>query len=461
MSIEKVDRVYLIGIGGIGMSALARFFVSEGKSVAGYDRTSTELTTTLVSEGIDIHFSDDVNLIPEQFRKEDGTLVIYTPAIPSQHLELNWFNRLGYTVLKRSEVLGELSKGKRTLAVSGTHGKTTITTLVSHLLTAGGLGCGAFLGGISKNYGTNILVGKGSQNLVVEADEYDRSFLRLFPDLAVITSIDADHLDIYGTYEAIALAFSQFIGQVKSGGSVVIKKGVRVAINRKDIKVFRYSLNERCDFYAQSIRIENGISNFDLVTPMGIIHDIQLHLPGHVNMENAIAASALALLAGLPADKLRIGVASFLGVRRRFDIRFKHGKVVLVDDYAHHPVELCAAIMAMREAFPMRQITGVFQPHLFSRTRDLAVDFAASLSLLDEVYLLDIYPAREEPIPGVTSKVLFDMISIDQKHLISKNDLVAKLSERTDLEVLIMMGAGDIDKLVGPVQQMLEKRYSK
>ncbi len=461
MSIEKVDRVYLIGIGGIGMSALARYFAGDGKAVAGYDRTSTDLTSVLLTEGMDIHFSDSVELIPEHFKHADGTLVIYTPAVPSSHEELSWFRNNGFLVLKRSEVLGELSKGKRTVAVSGTHGKTTITTFVSHLLTSSGLGCGAFLGGISKNYGTNLLAGNGSQNLVVEADEYDRSFLRLFPDFAVVTSIDADHLDIYGTYEAIALAFSQFIAQVKAGGSVVVKKDVRVAVDRTDITVYRYSLNDKCDFYAQGIRIENGVSIFDLVTPMGTIRDLQLHLPGHVNMENAVAASALALLAGVSADELRVGVASFKGVRRRFDIRYKQGDVVLVDDYAHHPVELRAAITAMREAFPSKRVTGVFQPHLFSRTRDLATDFAASLSLLDELYLLDIYPAREQPIAGVSSRLLLNMISIDKKQLVTKEELVTLLTKRDDLEVLIMMGAGDIDKLVTPVQNILEKRYSK
>lgn len=461
MNIEKVDRVYLIGIGGIGMSALARYFAGEEKAVAGYDRTSTDLTHALIKEGMSIHFSDEVALIPEQFKVAEGTIVIYTPAVPTHHLELNWFRSQGFKVLKRSEVLGELSRGKRTIAVSGTHGKTTITTFVAHLLTAGGMGCGAFLGGISKNYGTNFLAGSGSQNLIVEADEYDRSFLRLFPDYAVITSIDADHLDIYQTYEAITLAFSQFVAQVKAGGAVVIKMGVSVAIDRTDIAVYRYSLHQECDYYAQSIRLENGVSIFDLVTPQGIISDLQLHLPGHVNMENAVAASALALLGGISAEELRVGIASFKGVRRRFDIRFKQDDVVLVDDYAHHPVELRAAISAMRESFPGKHVTGVFQPHLFTRTRDLASDFAASLSLLDELYLLDIYPAREEPIVGVSSMLLLDMISISKKQLVSKEALVRLLAERNDLEVVIMMGAGDIDKLVTPVQQMLEKKYSQ
>lgn len=458
MSVTSVSRVYLVGIGGIGMSALARFFASDGKVVAGYDRTPTELTDALVAEGLAIHFEDAVANIPSEFKVPSETLVIYTPAIPADSAELNWFRGNGFTVLKRSEVLGELSKGKNTIAISGTHGKTTITTFVSHLLTHSGMGCGAFLGGISKNYGTNLLTPKGSNNLVVEADEYDRSFLKLFPNLAVVTSVDADHLDIYGTYEAIVEAFSNFVGQIKSGGSVVVKKGINLKVTNSQIKTYTYSLLEDADFHIADLRVENGVSIFTLVSPMGRIENVNLHLPGKVNLENAVAASALALLSGVSAEKVRLGVGSFLGVKRRFDTRFKGKGVVLVDDYAHHPVELKAAINAMREAYPGKKVTGVFQPHLFSRTRDFADDFAASLSLVDELFLLDIYPARELPIAGVTSQMLLDRVTLKNKQLIGKEELVEVLSKRNDLEVLIMMGAGDIDKLVAPLQQIFEKR---
>jgi len=458
MSVTSVSRVYLVGIGGIGMSALARFFASDGKVVAGYDRTPTELTDALVAEGLAIHFEDAVANIPSEFKVPSETLVIYTPAIPADSAELNWFRGNGFTVLKRSEVLGELSKGKNTIAISGTHGKTTITTFVSHLLTHSGMGCGAFLGGISKNYGTNLLTPKGSNNLVVEADEYDRSFLKLFPNLAVVTSVDADHLDIYGTYEAIVEAFSNFVGQIKQGGSVVVKKGINLKVTNSQIKTYTYSLLEDADFHIADLRVENGVSIFTLVSPMGRIENVNLHLPGKVNLENAVAASALALLSGVSAEKVRLGVGSFLGVKRRFDTRFKGKGMVLVDDYAHHPVELKAAINAMREAYPGKRVTGVFQPHLFSRTRDFADDFAASLSLVDGLYLLDIYPARELPIAGVTSRMLLDRVTIKNKQLIGKEELVEVLSKRNDLEVLIMMGAGDIDKLVAPLQQIFEKR---
>ncbi len=458
MSVTSVSRVYLVGIGGIGMSALARFFVSDGKAVAGYDRTPTELTDALVSEGMAIHFDDAVVNIPSEFKVSTDTLVIYTPAIPADSPELNWFKANGFTVLKRSEVLGELSKGKNTIAIAGTHGKTTITTFVSHLLTHSGMGCGAFLGGISKNYGTNLLRPNGSNNLVVEADEYDRSFLKLFPNLAVVTSVDADHLDIYGTYDAIVEAFSNFVDQIKPGGSFVVKKGVNLQIKNSKIKAYTYSLLDDADFHIIDLRVENGVSIFTLVTPMGRIENVNLHLPGKVNLENAVAASALALLSGVSAEEVRLGVGSFLGVKRRFDTRFKGKGIVFVDDYAHHPVELKAAINAMREAYPGKKVTGVFQPHLFSRTRDFADDFAASLSLVDELYLLDIYPAREQPIPGITSEMLLDRVTIKNKHLIGKEELVEVLRTKSDIEVLIMMGAGDIDKLIAPLQHIFEKR---
>jgi len=458
MSVTSVSRVYLVGIGGIGMSALARFFASDGKVVAGYDRTPTELTDALLTEGMAIHFEDSIGNIPDEFKTPAQTLVIYTPAIPTDSAELNWFLNNGFTVLKRSEVLGELSKGKNTIAIAGTHGKTTITTFVAHLLTNSGLGCGAFLGGISKNYGTNLLRPKGSNNLVVEADEYDRSFLKLFPNLAVVTSVDADHLDIYGTYEAIVDAFSSFVGQIKPGGSVVVKKGVNLRITNTQIRVYTYSLLEDADFHITNLHVENGVSTFTFVTPMGRIENVSLHLPGKVNLENAVAAAALALLSGVSPVELRLGVGSFMGVKRRFDTRFKGEGIILVDDYAHHPVELRAAINAMREAYPGKKVTGVFQPHLFSRTRDFADEFAASLSLVDELYLLDIYPAREQPIQGVSSQMLLDRVSIKNKQLVGKVELIEALKKKTDLEVLIMMGAGDIDKLVAPLQEIFEKR---
>lgn len=460
MRLENIHNIYFVGIGGIGMSALARYFKSRGKLVAGYDKTPSSLTNELELEGINVHFNDDITLIPANF-KSSNTIVIYTPAIPKDHKEYNHFLQSGYVVMKRSEALGLITKERYTIAVAGTHGKTTTSSMITHLLKSSGVNCTAFLGGISKNYETNFLSGEDNLKLpvVVEADEYDRSFLTLHPDLAVITSLDADHLDIYGAKENMISSYAEFSSQLKANGVLVISTK---AVNELGTfnSVITYSLSPTSDYYASDIKITNGNYSFDVNYPAGVIKDVKLGLPGLHNVENSIAAVAIAHYSGLNDDQIKNGLSTYSGVKRRFEYRVHENGVVFIDDYAHHPEELKACILSVKQMFPGKTITGIFQPHLFSRTRDFADEFSESLSLLDEVILLDIYPARELPIEGVTSEMLLSKISIDNKMLCAKADLVKELNNR-NVEVLLTLGAGDIDRLVEPLEKALREKYLK
>lgn len=457
---QKTTSVYFVGVGGIGMSALARYFEAKGKHVAGYDKTPSDLTAALINEGIRIHYMDDVALIPADCKQVDSTLVVYTPAIPETHAELNFFRENGFTLMKRAQVLGEITRSERGLCVAGTHGKTTTSSMLAHLLKQSHVDCNAFLGGILKNYNSNLMLSDKSDLAVIEADEFDRSFHWLNPFMAVITAVDPDHLDIYGTPEAYRESFEHFTSLIRPDGCLVMKKGLQLQPRLpKGAKLYTYSATEEADFFARNIRIGNGDIVFDFVTPMGCIEDVKLGVPVKVNIENGVAAMALAQLNGVTDEEIKRGMASFAGPVRRFDFHLKRNDIVLLDDYAHHPAELKASIQSVKELYPDKKITGIFQPHLYTRTRDFAADFAASLSLLDELILLDIYPAREEPIPGVTSQLIFDQVTLKKKRMIKKEkllDLVKK--EAADFQVVLMLGAGNIDRLVEPVKQILEKR---
>ena len=409
MNLNSVKSVYFIGAGGIGMSALIRYFLANGKQVAGYDRTPSELTNKLISEGAEIHYEDDVTLIPDSFQNSANTLVVYTPAIPDSHSELNYFRANGYNLLKRSH---------------------------------------------------NLLLSSVSDLVVVEADEFDRSFHWLHPYMAVITAVDPDHLDIYGTAEAYYESFEKFISLIRPNGVLLINKKVSLELDlQENVKVYTYSAEKEGDFHAENIRIGNGTVFFDFVTPETVIKDIELGVPVKVNIENSVAAMAIAMLNGATPEEVRNAIKTFAGAHRRFEVHLKRKDVVLIDDYAHHPAELKASIESVRALYKGRHITGIFQPHLYSRTRDFAADFAASLSLLDELILLDIYPAREEPIPGVSSDIIFDKVTVDNKRMIKKGELLDLISkEIQQLDVVLMLGAGDIDRMVEPVKEILERK---
>ena len=463
MSFERIQHVYFIGIGGIGMSALARYFNQKGKMVSGYDKTPTELTDALIDEGIDIHFTDNVNNIPSELRHKDlvhhNTLIVYTPAIPKDHNELNYFIDNGFNLKKRSEVLGMITEEAFTIAVAGTHGKTTTSSMIAHLLKSAGVDCSAFLGGIAKNFHSNLVVGKnekGKTVFVVEADEYDRSFLTLHPDIAVITSMDADHLDIYGDSKFLEDSYRLFAQQVKPGGKLIHKKGL--PLNDIDVNRSAYSLSNHCDYSASDIRISNHQYHFNWNNSSTSIADLTSRMPGLHNVENAVAAISVARQMGISPEKIAAGLKSYEGVKRRFDYQLNEKKIVFIDDYAHHPEELRACIASVNELYPGKKITGIFQPHLYSRTRDFVEGFAKSLSMLDRLILLDIYPAREAPILGVTSEIIFNKVTIADKILTTKENAIEELS-KVDVEVLLTMGAGDIDQLVDPVKNYLEKRY--
>ena len=460
MEMQKITSVYFVGVGGIGMSALARYFEAKGKHVAGYDKTPSDLTAALINEGIRIHYMDDVALIPADCKQVDSTLVVYTPAIPETHAELNYFRENGFTLLKRAQVLGEITRSERGLCVAGTHGKTTTSSMLAHLLKQSHVDCNAFLGGILKNYNSNLMLSDKSDLAVIEADEFDRSFHWLNPYMAVITAVDPDHLDIYGTPEAYRESFEHFTSLIRPDGCLVMKKGLQLQPRLpKGAKLYTYSATEEADFFARNIRIGNGDIVFDFVTPTGCIEDVKLGVPVKVNMENGVAAMALAQLNGVTDEEIKRGMASFAGPVRRFDFHLKRNDIVLLDDYAHHPAELKASIQSVKELYPDKKITGIFQPHLYTRTRDFAADFAASLSLLDELILLDIYPAREEPILGVTSQLIFDQVTLKKKRMIKKEELLDLVKkEAADFQVVLMLGAGNIDRLVEPVKQILEKR---
>lgn len=460
MEIQKITSVYFVGAGGIGMSALARYFRAKGKQVAGYDKTPSDLTAALLAEGIRIHYADDAALIPEDCKQVDSTLVVYTPAIPETHTELNYFKTNGFTLMKRARVLGEITRTERGLCVAGTHGKTTTSSMLAHLLKQSHVDCNAFLGGILKNYDSNLMLSDKSDLAVIEADEFDRSFHWLNPYMAVITAVDPDHLDIYGTPEAYRESFEHFTSLIRPDGYLVMKKGLQLQPRLQEgTKLYTYSATEEADFFARNIRIGNGDIVFDFVTPDGSIPDVKLGVPVKVNIENGVAAMALAWLNGVTPEEIRRGMETFAGPVRRFDFHLKKDDIVLLDDYAHHPAELKASIQSVKELYPDKKVTGIFQPHLYTRTRDFAADFAASLSLLDELILLDIYPAREEPIPGVTSQIIFDQVTIPNKRMIRKEELLNLVQkEAASFEVVLMLGAGNIDRLVEPVKQILEKR---
>ena len=448
------NNYYFLGIGGIGMSAIARYFKFAGYNVSGYDRTPSRLTEQLEKEGIAIHYEDCPDLIP---RDIEHTFVIYTPAIPQDLQELVFVKEKGYTICKRARALGEIARDKECLAVAGTHGKTTTSTLLSHILTSSKEGCNAFLGGISKNYHTNLLLSKNNV-LVAEADEFDRSFHQLFPQIAVITSMDADHLDIYGDYKHVVESFNKFASQIESNGALILKKGVELPLDNVSCKVYRYSYDTPCDFYASDIQLlEGGYFDFTFNYPGGTIEHCSVGIPGWVNVENAIAAGAAALIHGTGQGALKEALKSFIGVERRFDIHINTPKCSYIDDYAHHPAEIAAAIASMRNIFPGRKLCGIFQPHLYTRTRDFADEFAASLSLLDQVIMLPIYPARELPIEGVDSELIFNKITIEDKVLVPKEKLMETIASR-EIDCLITFGAGDRDRFIKPIEEDLKSK---
>lgn len=450
---SEYRNIYFIGIGGIGMSAIARYYKFKGLNVSGYDRTPSELTRKLVEEGIGVHYTDDTEFIPKDV---EGTLVVYTPAIPEDLKELVYVKEHGYRVIKRSRTLGEITSGQKCLAVSGTHGKTTTSTLTAHILTESGEGCSAFLGGISKNYGTNMLVSH-NPTVVAEADEFDRSFHQLHPHIAVITAMDADHLDIYGDLEHVQEAFRIFASQVS--GTVIIKKGLPVTAADTKADILTYHFNdEKADFHARNIELDSlGHYTFDLVWPGGTITGVRPGVLGWVNIENSVAAAAICLTYGISPEAVKHAIGTFTGVQRRVDVHVNVPGLTYIDDYAHHPQELATAISSIRGIFPGRKITAVFQPHLYTRTRDFAPEFAAALSNVDKLILLDIYPAREEPIEGVTSEIIFKNVTAPEKVLIRKEELMPLL-EKEPLDVLVTFGAGNIDRYVEPVAEMLRKR---
>ncbi len=453
---SKFSKIYFIGIGGIGMSAIARYYKFKGFPVAGYDKTPSELTKALEKEGIDVHYTDDPDYIPKDVA---STLVVYTPAVPENLKELVYVREHGYTLTKRARMLGELAEGQVLLAVAGTHGKTSTSTMVAHILASSGVGCSAFLGGISKNYGSNLITSQ-ARTMVAEADEFDRSFLQLRPAIALITSMDADHLDIYGTLDEYRKAFKKFASQVT--GKVIVKQGLDISTEDTGAKILRYSYDDpAADYYAKNPHPdETGHFIYDLVYPEGIISNIRVGVPGWVNAENSVGAAAVCLAYGVRPLAVKEAIGTFAGVKRRLDIHLNTPSVSYIDDYAHHPKELSSAISSIRDIFPGRQLTAVFQPHLFSRTRDFADEFAQALSKVDKLILLDIYPARENPIPGVTSELILDKATAPEKVLLKKEELMEYL-DNEPVDVLATFGAGNIDRFVGPIADMLLNRLKK
>ena len=448
--------VYFLGIGGIGMSALARYFRHAGAFVAGYDRSPSPLTAALEQEGISVHYDDNPTLIPASVLEQPAeTLVIYTPALPSDHQELHFLREHGYHIIKRSKALGEIAASKNCLAVAGTHGKTTTSTLLAHILAHSGTGCTAFLGGISKNYQSNLLLSH-SPWLVAEADEFDRSFLQLFPQKAIITATDADHLDIYGTAQAFSQAFVDFAGQIQAGGALVLKAGIDLPLPvDRPYSLYRYALDQATDFYADALQVqENGCYSFTLHLQDSLLPHCRLGIPGLINVENAVAAAALAFLSGIPPQAIAKALACFKGVARRFDIQYNENGRLYIDDYAHHPTEIQAALGSIRKMYPDRKITAIFQPHLYTRTRDFAQAFGDSLSLADSLILLPIYPAREAPIEGVSSEMLLEKASVLQKKCVKKEALLPYLHQHP-ADILVTLGAGDIDRLVPQIAELL------
>jgi len=447
----EIKNVYFLGIGGIGMSALARYFLAKGYSVGGYDKVQTKLTEQLAEEGMDIHYVDDINIIQPKFLDKTQTLIVYTPAVPEHLGEFVYFKENNFSLMKRAKVLGEIANAQNCIAIAGTHGKTTISTITAHILNCSHLKCTAFLGGISSNYGTNCIININSNLVVAEADEFDRSFLNLFPNTAVISSVDADHLDIYGNEQALLTSFSDFASQINDNGNLIIKKGISLNKNLKtSVKQYTYALDDNtADFYAANIVLNNGLYTFDFVGINGlIIKDIKLGIPALFNVENAVAALAIASLQQVNHNDMKMALETFTGIKRRFQIHFQKENQIYIDDYAHHPQELTAAIVAARHIFPNFKITGIFQPHLFSRTKDFASEFAKSLSLLDELILLDIYPARELPLEGVSPWIIFTNVTCKKKAYMKFDDVLEFLKADPTKEVVMTLGAGDIDLMV-------------
>ena len=455
---QDIKAVYFVGAGGIGMSAIARYFINRGLVVAGYDKTPSALTLQLEKEGMLIHYEEDVEQIPLACRDKEHCLVIYTPAIPSEHAELQFFRNGGFDIQKRAQVLGTLTKSLKGLCFAGTHGKTTTSTMCAHIMHQSSMDCNAFLGGISKNYGTNYILSNDSPYVVIEADEFDRSFHWLRPWMSVITATDPDHLDIYGTKEAYLESFRHYTTLIQPGGALIIHTGLEVKPNVQDgVKTYTYSKTEG-DFHAENIRIENGEISFDLVSPIENVKGIELGQPVPINIENGIAAMAMAQLNGCTADELRNGMKTYRGVDRRFDFRIRNDKHVLLSDYAHHPKEIFESARSMREVYKNRHITAIFQPHLYTRTRDFYKDFADALSQLDEVILCDIYPARELPIEGVTSKLIYDNLRPGiEKSMVHKED-VPELVKNRDFDVLIILGAGDLDNYMEELAEIIKNK---
>jgi len=453
-----MNSVYFIGAGGIGMSAIARYYIKQGKFVAGYDKTPSKLTDQLIREGMHIHFEDNVNLIPEECRDAKDTLVIYTPAIPETHTEFQYFTKQGFDIQKRAQVLGTLTKEHKGLCVAGTHGKTTTSTMCAHIMHNSHLDCNAFLGGISKNYGTNYILSDKSDYVVIEADEFDRSFHWLRPWMSVITSSDPDHLDIYGTKEAYLESFRHYTTLIQSGGALIIHTGLEMKAEvAKGVRTYTYGVEEG-DFHAENIKIENGDITFDFISPVENVRNISLGQPIPINIDNGIGAMAMAQLNGCTADELRYGMETYKGVDRRFDFALRNDKHVVISDYAHHPKEIYQSAKSLKQVYNNRTITAIFQPHLYTRTRDFYKDFAAALSQLDEVILCDIYPAREQPIPGVTSQLIYDCLAPGVKKQMIKKDEVLDFIKSHDTDVLVILGAGDLDNYVPEITKIIETR---
>lgn len=458
MELKDIKSVYFVGAGGIGMSAIARYFLNKKLVVAGYDKTPSTLTKELEKEGMSIHYEENVSLIPDACKDNKTTLVIYTPAIPAEHKELVYFHENGFTIEKRAQVLGTLTRTHKGLCVAGTHGKTTTSTMCAHIMHQSHVDCNAFLGGISKNYGTNYILSDKSDYVVIEADEFDRSFHWLRPWMSVITATDPDHLDIYGTKEAYLESFRHYTELIQPGGALIIHKNLEMKQHvQEGVKIYEYSLTEG-DFHAENIKIDNGEITFDFISPIENVTGVELGQPVPINIENGVAAMAMAQLNGCTAEELRNGMKTYGGVDRRFDFKIKNDKLVFLSDYAHHPQEIYQSAKSIRELYKNRKITAIFQPHLYTRTRDFYKDFANSLSLLDEVILCDIYPAREQPIPGVTSKLIYDNLKPGvKKSMIHKEDVLDLIKKR-DFDVLIVLGAGDLDNYVPQMAEILKHK---
>jgi UDP-N-acetylmuramate--alanine ligase len=458
MNLHTIKSIYFVGAGGIGMSALIRYFMENGKKVGGYDRTPSELTEELIKEGADIHYEENVALIADVFRDKENTLVVYTPAVPADHAELAYFRDGGFEIMKRAQVLGLITRDSVALCVAGTHGKTTTSTMTAHLFYQSEIGCTAFLGGIAKNYDSNYLSGHGSMFTIIEADEFDRSFHQLTPFMSVITAVDPDHLDIYGTEEAYLESFAYYTSLIRVGGALIMHADIALQPRlQPGVRLYTYG-RDKGDFHAENIVIENGDIHFDFVGPDVHCDHVRLGVPVSINIENGVAAMAMAHLNGVSIEDIRLGMSTFKGVDRRFDFKIKTEQTVFLSDYAHHPAELEQSIRSMRLLYPERHIAGIFQPHLYTRTHDFYREFADALSLLDEVILVDIYPAREEPIPGVTSQLIYDHLRPGITKMMCRKEELPQLFESHPTDVLMVLGAGDIEDYVKPLEAVLLKR---